>query len=116
LGRGLLQGHAKERQHQRDDGYYSFDGSFRYAAIDPFPGQLADDHLGRLKQIDELNDDGSLYASTLYAYDARGNLTQVDQGSQQRLFTYDSLSRLKTAKNPEQEMLRRPMTTTTLRT
>jgi RHS repeat-associated protein len=31
-----------------------------------------------------------------------GNLLQVQQGSQQRIFTYDSLSRLKTAKNPEQ--------------
>jgi RHS repeat-associated protein len=63
------------------------------------------DGIGRLKQVDELNDTGSLYASTFYAYDSRGNLTQVDQGSQQRLFTYDSLSRLKTAKNPEQVMV-----------
>ena len=40
--------------------------------------------------------------ATSYTYDARGNLIQVSQGSQQRLFTYDTLSRLKTARNPEQ--------------
>jgi YD repeat-containing protein len=55
-----------------------------------------------LKQVEELNTDGSLYASTFYQYNTLNNLTQVDQGTQQRLFTYDSLSRLKTAKNPEQ--------------
>ena len=39
---------------------------------------------------------------TDYFYDPLGNLLQVDQGTQHRYFTYDSLSRLKTGKNPEQ--------------
>jgi YD repeat-containing protein len=38
---------------------------------------------------------------TSYAYDVFGNLTTVTQGSQNRTFTYDSLSRLRTAVNPE---------------
>jgi YD repeat-containing protein len=38
---------------------------------------------------------------TSYAYDVFGNLTTVTQGSQMRTFTYDSLSRLRTAVNPE---------------
>ncbi len=38
---------------------------------------------------------------TSYGYDILGNLTGVDQGSVDRGFTYDSLSRLLTANNPE---------------
>jgi RHS repeat-associated protein len=69
------------------------------------------DGLGRLIGVDEPDSSGNLDNSasppqpvqpTSYGYDALGNLIQVNQGSQQRLFTYDSLSRLKTAKNPEQ--------------
>jgi RHS repeat-associated protein len=57
--------------------------------------------LGRLVKVFE--DPGSSNFETDYTYDALGNLLQVDQGSQQhRFFTYDSLSRLKTATNPEQ--------------
>jgi RHS repeat-associated protein len=47
-------------------------------------------------------DPGASNFETDYTYDALGNLLQVDQGSQHRFFTYDNLSRLKTAKNPEQ--------------
>ncbi|MGH9836053.1 MAG: hypothetical protein ACRD9Y_23775, partial [Blastocatellia bacterium] len=39
---------------------------------------------------------------TSYVYDALGNLRQAQQGSQNRYFMYDSLSRLIRAKNPEQ--------------
>lgn len=38
---------------------------------------------------------------TSYQYDALNNLTTVSQGAQTRSFTYSSLSRLKTATNPE---------------
>lgn len=58
------------------------------------------DGLGRLRKVFE--DPGSANIETDYTYDALGNLLQVDQGSQHRFFTYDSLSRLKTATNPEQ--------------
>ncbi|MEK6411088.1 MAG: hypothetical protein AABN34_29555, partial [Acidobacteriota bacterium] len=58
------------------------------------------DGLGRLVKVFE--DPAGSNFETDYIYDALSNLLQVDQGSQQRLFTYDSLSRLKTAKNPEQ--------------
>jgi RHS repeat-associated protein len=61
------------------------------------------DALGRLIQIDELNESGSLYATTLYSYDARGNLLTVNQSGQTRRFAYDGLSRLIRAKNPEQD-------------
>lgn len=62
------------------------------------------DALGRLKQVDELNMDGTLYAATFYLYDTLDNLVRVTQGSQQRFFMYDSLSRLIRARNPEQNV------------
>lgn len=63
------------------------------------------DSLGRLKVVDELNLNGSLYSSTNYSYDARGNLIKAEQSSsptQTRRFAYDGLSRLIRAINPEQ--------------
>ena len=39
---------------------------------------------------------------TNYQYDVLGNLCKVTQGQQQRFFMYDSLSRLRRARNPEQ--------------
>ncbi len=63
--------------------------------------------LGQLVQVDELNDNGSLYAATNYSYDARGNLLTTTQASgaitQTRRFAYDFLSRLLFAANPEQD-------------
>jgi len=78
------------------------------------------DGLGRLIRVDEPDSSGNLDSGTppqpvqptSYLYDALGNLIQVNQGSQQRLFTYDSLSRLKTAKNPEQVSGSTPIATT----
>ncbi|HEX5731195.1 MAG TPA: RHS repeat-associated core domain-containing protein [Blastocatellia bacterium] len=58
------------------------------------------DGLGRLVKVYE--DPLGLNYETSYTYDALGNLTRVNQGSQVREFTYDTLSRLRTAKNPEQ--------------
>jgi len=66
------------------------------------------DGLGRLTQLFE--DPASLNYETDYQYDTLDNLTRVDQkGSaptdstqwRTRLFSYDSLSRLLTASNPE---------------
>jgi RHS repeat-associated protein len=72
------------------------------------------DALGRLIEVDEPNAVGATVASTgcpgtsepiwvtSYTVDTLGNLKQVVQnGSRQRNFTYDSLSRLLTASNPE---------------
>jgi RHS repeat-associated protein len=63
--------------------------------------------LGQLVRVDEPNSSNSLGSTaspeqaSSYAYDVFGNLTTVTQGSQTRSFTYDSLSRLRTAINPE---------------
>jgi len=72
------------------------------------------DGLGRVVEVDEPNAVGASVNSngcpgtgepiwiTSYTVDALGNLTQVVQnGSHQRNFTYDSLSRLLSAVNPE---------------
>jgi YD repeat-containing protein len=72
------------------------------------------DGLGRLVEVDEPNAPGASVNSngcpgtgepiwvTTYGYDTLGNLTSVLQnGSRQRSFTYDSLSQLLTATNPE---------------
>jgi len=65
------------------------------------------DGLGRLIRVDEPDANGSLGATTspvqptTYDYDASGNLITVNQGSQTRSFVYSSLSRLRSASNPE---------------
>jgi RHS repeat-associated protein len=77
------------------------------------------DSLGRLVRVDEpvtvsgvdqLGDDPTPLQPTNYSYDALGNLRTVtqpgttltgSQGNQTRTFEYDSLSRLKSATNPE---------------
>jgi RHS repeat-associated protein len=60
------------------------------------------DALGRLTQVTEDPTSGGLNYLTTYTYDVLGNLRTVTQGAQsQRVFTYDSLSRLASATNPE---------------
>lgn len=59
------------------------------------------DGLGRLTKVTEPLPSGILGQDTTYDYDARGNLLQVHQGVQTRNFSYDALSRLKTATAPE---------------
>ena len=65
------------------------------------------DGLGRLERVDEPDDNNNLdvngvpFQSTSYSYDALDNLTTVTQGAQTRTFTYNSLSRLRSAANPE---------------
>ena len=62
--------------------------------------QSATDGLGRLTQV--IEDPGGFGYVTNYTSDTLGNLTQVVQnGSHVRTFTYDSLSRLICASNPE---------------
>src|SRR5262245_22034297 len=58
------------------------------------------DALGRFAHVVE-DPDGVAY-QTDYSYDMLGNLTEVNQGGQRRYFFYDSLGRLRRAKNPEQ--------------
>ena len=76
------------------------------------------DGLGRMIEVDEPNAPGATVAScpsqndpnyiwvTSYTVDALGNLTNVLQNnSHQRTFTYDFLSRLTTANNPESGLI-----------
>jgi RHS repeat-associated protein len=59
------------------------------------------DGLGRLVRVFE--DPNGANLSTKYFYDVLGNLIEVEQSNNQhRFFTYDTMSRLRTAKNPEQ--------------
>jgi RHS repeat-associated protein len=65
------------------------------------------DALGRLVEVGEPDPtQGGALANgtplmTTYSYDMLGNLTQVDQGEQRRLFRYDSLGRLTHQQLPE---------------
>lgn len=59
------------------------------------------DGLGRLVQVYEAPNDSNYNHLTSYNYDTLDNLIKVTQGSQTREFAYDSLKRLKWAKNPE---------------
>lgn len=58
------------------------------------------DAADRIIQVIEYLGDGSSF-STYYSWDALDDLTLVNQGSAQRTFTYDSLTRLTAASNPE---------------
>ena len=57
------------------------------------------DALARLTTV--MEDPGGLNYETDYSYDPLDNLLHVAQGSQTRDFLYTSLSRLKSATNPE---------------
>ena len=59
------------------------------------------DALGRLVEVTEDPGTGKLDYDTTYAYDPLDNLTTVTQGAQTRTFVYSSLSRLRSARNPE---------------
>ena len=60
------------------------------------------DVLGRLKQVDELNWDQSVYATTTYTYNVRDQLIQINQAGQLRSFAYDGHGRLQSRTTPEQ--------------
>jgi len=60
------------------------------------------DVFGRLKQVDELNWDQTVYATTTYNYNARDQITQTNQSGQLRTFEYDGFGRLWKRTTPEQ--------------
>lgn len=64
--------------------------------------KLTMDVFGRLKQVDELNWDQSVYATTTYTYNARDQITQSSQAGQVRTFEYDGFGRLWKRTTPEQ--------------
>ena len=64
--------------------------------------KLTKDVFGRLKQVDELNWDQSVYATTTYTYNVRDQITQSSQAGQPRTFEYDGLGRLWKRTTPEQ--------------
>ena len=59
------------------------------------------DALGRLTEVTEDPGAGNLAYDTAYTYDPLDNLLTVTQGIQTRTFVYSSLSRLRSATNPE---------------
>ena len=63
--------------------------------------QTFTDALGRIIETDEpdSNDNPTVY--TCYKYDLLNDLTEVDQGSLTRKYTYDKLGRLTSAQTPE---------------
>ena len=61
------------------------------------------DGLGRTIRVTEMDANKQLTQDTLYGYDKNDNLTSVDQGGQLRAFKYDSLSRLRFERTPEQD-------------
>jgi YD repeat-containing protein len=61
--------------------------------------KMRHDVLGRLAEVVE--DPNWFNYDTIYDYDTLDNLRHVYQGSQTRTFVYNSLSRLKSANNPE---------------
>jgi RHS repeat-associated protein len=60
------------------------------------------DVLGRLKQVDELNWDQTVYATTTYTYSALDQITNINQAGQPRSNEYDGYGRLKKRTTPEQ--------------
>jgi YD repeat-containing protein len=60
------------------------------------------DVLGRLKQVEELNWDQTVYSTTTYAYNVRDQITSINQAGQIRSFEYDGYGRLWRRTTPEQ--------------
>jgi RHS repeat-associated protein len=64
--------------------------------------KLYKDELGRLKKVEELNWNESVYAATTYAYNVRDQITEINQAGQLRSFQYDGHGRLWKRTTPEQ--------------
>jgi RHS repeat-associated protein len=64
--------------------------------------KFTSDVLGRLKQIDELNWNQTVYATTTYTYNPLDQLTQINQGGQTRTFAYNGFGWLQSRTTPEQ--------------
>jgi len=60
------------------------------------------DALGRLATIDEINWNGTVYSTTNYTYNARDQVTGINQAGQTRSFDYDGYGRLWHRTTPEQ--------------
>ncbi len=60
------------------------------------------DVLGRLVKTEELNWDTSVYAASIYSYNARDQLTQINGAGQTRSMAYDGHGRLSSRTTPEQ--------------
>src|SRR6185503_7030942 len=60
------------------------------------------DVIGRLKQVDELNWDKSIYATTAYTYSALDQVVSSNQAGQTRSNEYDGYGRLIKRTTPEQ--------------
>ncbi|MFL6208333.1 MAG: S8 family serine peptidase, partial [Pyrinomonadaceae bacterium] len=60
------------------------------------------DSLGRLVQVEELNWDQSVYATTTYTYNARDQITNINQAGQTRTLQYEGQGRLWKETTPEQ--------------
>lgn len=69
------------------------------------------DGFGRLIEADEPNSSGTLSVGTCYSYDLNDDLTGVAQGAVTRSFSYDLLSRLTSATNPESGVINYSYTT-----
>jgi RHS repeat-associated protein len=60
------------------------------------------DGFGRVIEVDEPDSSNNLTLSTCYKYDLNNNLIEIDQGSEVRTYTYDSLSRVTSETSPEE--------------
>jgi RHS repeat-associated protein len=60
------------------------------------------DVLGRLAKVEELNWDGTVYATANYSYNSLDNLTSINHEGQIRSFGYDGYGRLVSRITPEQ--------------
>src|SRR5205085_8147010 len=57
---------------------------------------------GRLKRVEELNWDQSVYATTDYTYNGRDQIETINQQGLTRTFEYDGHGRLSAETTPEQ--------------
>jgi RHS repeat-associated protein len=67
--------------------------------------KLYKDVLGRLKKVEELNWNGTVYSTTIYDYNARDQMKSITQGNRIRSFDYDGHGRLWKRTTPEQGQL-----------
>lgn len=64
--------------------------------------RLTMDVFGRLKQVQELNWDQTVYATTNYTYNSRDQITTTNQSGQTRTINYDGYGRVLSRITPEQ--------------
>lgn len=60
------------------------------------------DVFGRIKQLQELNWDQTVYATTTYTYNSRDQITNINQAGQTRSLSYDGYGRVQSRVTPEQ--------------